>query len=46
MVTDDGVSEFGGLISTSNTYAREIVTIQTDGYLYWSMGLTEEHHDE
>lgn len=31
--------EFGGIISTSNTYSSEVVTIETDGFLYWSMGL-------
>lgn len=43
--TGDGVSEFGGLVSTSNTYAAELVTIQTDGFLYWSMGLIVNHDE-
>lgn len=31
--------QFGGMISTSNTYASERLTISTDGLLYWSMGI-------
>lgn len=34
--------QFGGLVSTSNTYAGERLTIVTDGLLYWSMGLRDE----
>ncbi|KAL7730049.1 hypothetical protein ACLKA6_009336 [Drosophila palustris] len=30
--------EFGGMVSTSNTYSTEFVQVQTDGNLIWSMG--------
>ncbi|XP_016926376.4 thiamine pyrophosphokinase 1 [Drosophila suzukii] len=30
--------EFGGMVSTSNTYATEFVQVETDANLIWSMG--------
>jgi len=30
--------EFGGMVSTSNTYSTEFVQVQTDSNLIWSMG--------
>lgn len=30
------------MVSTSNTYGSERLTIVTDGLLYWSMGLRDE----
>ncbi|XP_062121944.1 thiamin pyrophosphokinase 1 [Drosophila sulfurigaster albostrigata] len=30
--------DFGGMVSTSNTYSTEFVQVQTDGNLIWSMG--------
>uniref|UniRef100_A0A023ELM5 Putative thiamine pyrophosphokinase n=1 Tax=Aedes albopictus TaxID=7160 RepID=A0A023ELM5_AEDAL len=35
---DNRVTEFGSLVSTSNTYAEEEVEIKTDGPLLWCMG--------
>nr|NP_001262483.1 uncharacterized protein Dmel_CG14721, isoform B [Drosophila melanogaster]AGB95865.1 uncharacterized protein Dmel_CG14721, isoform B [Drosophila melanogaster] len=33
--------EFGGMVSTSNTYATEFVQVETDANLIWSMGAYE-----
>lgn len=30
--------EFGGMVSTSNTYSTEFVQVETDANLIWSMG--------
>lgn len=38
---DNHVVQFGGMVSTSNTYSSNVVTLQSDGLLYWSMGITE-----
>ncbi|XP_021941184.1 thiamin pyrophosphokinase 1 isoform X3 [Zootermopsis nevadensis] len=40
---DDRVMEFGGTISTSNTYSGDpVVTVKTSGSLVWSMGLCDD----
>ncbi|XP_017062196.1 thiamin pyrophosphokinase 1 [Drosophila ficusphila] len=33
--------EFGGMVSTSNTYSTEFVQVETDANLIWSMGAYE-----
>ncbi|KAJ6633544.1 Thiamine pyrophosphokinase 1 [Pseudolycoriella hygida] len=38
---DNQFVQFGGICSTSNTYSSNVVTLRSDGYLYWSMGLSE-----
>lgn len=40
-VSDNQFVNFGGIVSTSNTYSSNVVTLQSDGMLYWSMGITE-----
>ncbi|XP_055547987.1 thiamin pyrophosphokinase 1-like [Wyeomyia smithii] len=37
---DNRVSEFGTMVSTSNTYSAEEVLIRTDSAVLWSMGTT------
>lgn len=45
--TDNTVVQFGGMVSTSNTYAGERLTIRTeDGLLYWSMGIDGVSDDD
>ncbi|XP_037040872.1 thiamin pyrophosphokinase 1 isoform X2 [Bradysia coprophila] len=39
---DNQFTQFGGIVSTSNTYSSNVVTLQSDGLLYWSMGITNE----
>lgn len=39
--SDNQFVQFGGIVSTSNTYSSDVVTLQSDGLLYWSMGITE-----
>lgn len=49
VVTTDGlkwdlsesVLNFGGLVSSSNTYSKMLVKIVTDNYIVWSMGLLD-----
>jgi len=42
-VADNRVMEFGGTISTSNTYSGDpVVTVKTSGTLVWSMGLCDD----
>lgn len=36
---DNSKMNFGGLVSTSNTYASDILTVKTNGNVYFSMGL-------
>jgi len=38
---DHAQLEFGGMVSTSNTYATEFVQVETDANLIWSMGAYE-----
>lgn len=41
--------QFGGLVSTSNTYANSEVTVNTDTSVIWTMGiepLTEAINNE
>ncbi|KAL5285539.1 TPK1 family protein [Megaselia abdita] len=46
VVTSDGLKwnlhndilGFGGMVSSSNSYSKEIVTITTDNHIVWSMG--------
>lgn len=34
-----GLLSFGGMVSSSNSYSKEIVEITTDSHVVWSMGL-------
>lgn len=38
---DNHKCSFGGLVSTSNTFAKNRVSIKTDGLLFWSMGICD-----
>lgn len=42
-IEENQICQFGGLVSTSNTYANELLTIETNAILYWSMGLNKEN---
>ncbi|XP_046991549.1 thiamin pyrophosphokinase 1 [Schistocerca americana] len=39
---NDTPMEFGGCVSTSNKYCEEVVTIKTDSFLLWTMGLQKD----
>lgn len=40
---NDDVMEFGGMVSTSNTYGNaDYVTVKADNYIVWSMGLIDD----
>lgn len=48
-VLDNTTMQFGGLISTSNTYKDSKVTVNTDTSVIWTMGiefLKNNVHDE
>lgn len=38
-VSDNTTMQFGGLISTSNTYEDSEVTVNTDTSVIWTMGI-------
>lgn len=40
------ILEFGGIVSSSNTYSSQIVTINTSNFLLWSMGIFNKADDD
>lgn len=38
--------QFGGIVSTSNTYASTHLTIDCDNYLFWSMATDSDTCNE
>ncbi|XP_055382515.1 thiamin pyrophosphokinase 1 [Condylostylus longicornis] len=36
---ENSLTQFGGMVSTSNTYARDLVEVNTDETILWSMGV-------
>lgn len=45
-IADNTVCEFGGVVSSSNTYANTNVRIECDKFLFWSMATENDSSNE
>lgn len=45
-IADNSICEFGGMVSSSNTYASTIVQIKCDTFLFWSMCTDNDSNSE